>query len=351
MKRSIILYLIAAALIAFALFKVIQNRREKHTVHTPGSQQVLTAEAYVARDTVVNYQINTVGTLRANEHVEIQSEVSQRLITINFHEGSFVRKGTLLFKLDDATLQAEWKKLRIQEELAVQNELRDHVLLEKGGISQQEYDETLNHLKTIQAEIESIEVDIEKTEILAPFSGRVGLRNVSEGAYIRPVDVLTTLKDVSMIKLDFTVPERYAGSIRKGQEVRFTIAGNPDTFTAIIDAFQTAVDVSTRNLAIRALAANTEGLLIPGLSVKVMLDFPESQPSIFIPTQCLIPTIRGYEVFKSWQGVIEAIQVKTGSRTDESVQILEGLLAGDTVIMTNLLRLKHGAKVNIIKTY
>lgn len=351
MKRSIILYLIAAALIAFALFKIIQNRREKHTAHAPGSQQVLAAEAYIARDTVVKYQINTVGTLRANEHVEIQSEVSQRLISINFHEGSYVRKGTLLFKLDDATLQAEWKKLKILEELALQNELRDRVLLEKGGISQQEYDETLNHLKTKQAEIESIEVDIEKTEIRAPFSGKVGLRNVSEGAYIRPGDVLTTLEDVSMIKLDFTVPERYAGSIRKGQEVSFTIAGNPETFRAIIDAFQPGVDVSTRNLTIRALADNTEGLLIPGLSVKVIMGFPESRASIFIPTQCLIPTIRGYEVYKYRQGVIEAVQVKTGSRTTESVQILEGLLAGDTVIMTNLLRLKTGAKVNIIKSY
>ncbi len=351
MKRSIILYILAVALIAFATIKIIKNKRKVQSISPAATSQVVSADVYIARDTVVNYQINSVGSLLANENVQIQSEVSQRLVAIHFHEGSFVAKGSLLFKLDDATLRAELNKLRIQEELAVQNEGRDRVLLEKGGISQQVYDETLNHLKTLQAEMARIQVDIDKTEIRAPFSGRIGLRNVSEGAFVQPGDILTTLEDIHQIKLDLTVPERYAGSILQGQAVTFTIAGSPSLYTAVIDAMESSVDASTRNLRIRALAENKDGKLMPGLSAKVFLDFTETMASIFIPTQCLIPVLKGYQVYLYRKGSVEAILVKTGIRTKESVQILEGLSPGDTVIMTNLLRIKPGVGIRIANTY
>jgi membrane fusion protein (multidrug efflux system) len=351
MKRSIVLYLLAAALIALATIKIIKNRHKSQPVLPVAATQVIAADVYVARDTLVNYQINAVGSLLASEHVQIQSEVSQRLVAIYFQEGTFVSKGSLLFKLDDATLKADLNKLRIQEELAVQNESRDRVLLEKGGISQQLYDQTQNHLRTLQAEITRLQVDIDKTEIRAPFSGKIGLRSVSVGAYVKPTDILTTLEDVSQIKLDFTVPERYAGSINKGQAVTFTISGSPIMHSALIDAIEPSVDASTRNLKIRALTDNKEGNLIPGLSAKVFLDFLETSASIFIPSQCLIPVLKGYQVYACKQGLVKVIPVKTGIRNRESVQILDGLLPGDTVIMTNLLRLKPGVRVGIVNIY
>ncbi|MDD5507804.1 MAG: efflux RND transporter periplasmic adaptor subunit [Bacteroidales bacterium] len=351
MKRSIILYLLAAALIAFAVVKIVRNKRQSQSIASVATVQAIGADAYIARDTLVSYQISSVGSLLANEHVLIQSEVSQRLVAIHFQEGTYVARGSLLFKLDDATLKADLNRLSIQEELAVQNESRDHVLLEKGGISQQAYDETLNRLKTLRAEIARVQVDIDKTEIRVPFSGRIGLRNVSEGAYVKPTDILTTLEDVSQIKLDFTVPERYAGSISKGQTVTFTLSGSPVIYQATVEALEPSVDASTRNLKIRALAGNKEGKLMPGLSAIVFLDFQETSTSIFIPSQCLIPVLKGYQVFMQKDGYVQALPVKTGIRNNESVQILEGLSAGDTVVMTNLLRLRPGARVQIVNTY
>ncbi len=351
MKRSIILYILAAALIVFAAVKIVRNKQKSKSIAPMAAAQAIGADVFVARDTLVTYQINSVGSLLANEHVLIQSEVSQRLVAIYFREGTFVSGGSLLFKLDDATLKADLNKLRIEEELAIQNESRDRVLLEKGGISQQAYDETLNRLKTLQAEIARIQVDIDKTEIRAPFSGRIGLRNVSEGAYVRPADILTTLDDVSRIKLDFTVPERYAGSIGKGLPVTFTISGSPVIYSATIDALEPSVDASTRNLKIRAITDNKEGKLLPGLSAKVFLDFQETTASIFIPSQCLIPVLKGYQVYVCREGLVRAFPVKTGIRNKESVQILEGLSAGDTVVMTNLLRLRSGASVKIVNIY
>jgi membrane fusion protein (multidrug efflux system) len=349
MKKSIILYILAGLLIAFAIYKIIKNKKESQSMTTKPVAVVLPAEGHIVRDTSVNYELNTVGTIRAFETVDIGSEISKRLVSINFEEGSTVSEGTLLFKLDDADLKAQLEKLTIQEELAQQNEERSKALLAKGGISQQTYDEELNTLKTLRAEIQIIHVDLDKTEIRAPFSGKIGLRNVSEGAYITPGLVLTTLQDIHKVKVDFSVPERYAGSIREGQKVTFTIPGSPRFFDATILAIQPNVDVTTRNLQIRAVAENTERLLFPGSSVKVFLNFGESGKTLFIPSQCLMPSLKGYSVFVVKNKIAQLNTVKTGIRTKECVQITEGISMGDTLVMTNLLRIRPGFKVKIIK--
>jgi membrane fusion protein (multidrug efflux system) len=352
MKRSIILYLIAAALIILAVAKIVKDKKKSQAIsHVAAVAPVIPAEGYIVRDTLVSYSVNTIGTLVANESVSVQSEISQRLVSIHFAEGTFVQKGTLLFKLDDALLQAELGKLRIREELALLNEKRNKALLEKGGISQQIYDEQLNELKTVQAEMAYIQVGIDKTEVRAPFPGRIGIRYVSPGAYVSPKDVLAVLEDVSRIKLDFTVPERYALSIKQGQTVDFTLPGSSEAYQAAIWAIQPGIDVQTRNIQVRALTGNPEGIFIPGYSVKVHIDLTEPGKELYIPTQCLIPTLKGYNVCTLRQGKAAMFPVLTGNRNEESVHILEGVSQGDTVIMTNLLRIRQGDKVNLVKTY
>ncbi len=313
----------------------------------PSAMPVFPAEGYIVRDTLVNYEINTIGTLRANEHINIESEISKRLVSVNFDEGTYVKKGTLLFKLDDADLKAQLRKLKLQEELAVQNELRNKALLEQGGISQHVYDDIYNHLQTIRADIQLLNVELDKTEIKAPFAGILGLRYVSEGAYLTPNKVLTTLQDISSIKIDFSVPERYANSIKKGKEITFTIPSNSRIFSAEIEAIQPNINENTRNVEIMAVAGNSEDLLFPGSSAKIALDFTESDSSIFIPSQCLIPSLKGFSVYKLKNGKARMDQVKTGIRTKECVQLLEGVELGDTIVMTNLLRIKTGSKVKI----
>jgi len=272
-------------------------------------------------------------------------------VSINFEEGSTVSEGILLFKLDDANLKAQLAKLTIQEELALQNLERSKALLAKGGISQQTYDEELTRLKTLQAEIQIIKVDLDKTEIRAPFSGKIGLRNVSKGAYVTPGLILTTLQDIHKVKVDFSVPERYAGSIREGQKVTFTIPGSPRFFDATILAIQPNVDATTRNLQIRAVAENFEQLLFSGSSVKVFLNFGRSGKTLFIPSQCLMPSLKGYSVFVIKNKIAKLNTVKTGIRTKESVQIIEGINNSDTLVMTNLLRIRPGFSVKIIKIF
>ena len=349
MKRSVILYLLAAIIIGASIVKIFKDRRKKSAIQAPSSVPVFPAEGYLVRDTLVNYELNTIGTIRANESVDIVSEISKRLISINFREGTFLNKGTLLFKLDDADLKARLEKLTIMEELAHQNEQRNKTLLDKGGISQEIYDRVLNHLKTIQADIHLINVDLDKTEIKAPFSGKIGLRYASEGAFVTPDMILTTLQDVCMVRIDFSVPERYANSIKPNTRIDFTIPANPQEFSATIKAVQPNIDIGTRNIRIMAMADNKNGMLFPGSSIKVSLEFEESEPSVFVPSQCLIPSLQGYNVYKVINGKARMNQVTTGRRTNESVQLLDGVETGDTLVMTNILRIRPGSMVKINK--
>jgi len=349
MKKSIILYIVAGVIIAASVVKIFMDRRKSHALQSAISSPVILAEGFIVCDTLVNFELNTIGSMRAYESVDMESEISKRLVSVNFKEGTFVKKGTLLFKLDDADLKAMLERLIIQEELASQNEQRNKTLLEKGGLSQQVYDEVLNNLLLLRADIKLINVELDKTEIRAPFSGKIGLRNVSEGAFVTPDRILTTLQDIYKLRIDFSIPERYANSIMSGMKITFTVSGNPCPFTATIKAVQPNIDVDTRNIRIMAVADNSDGLLFPGSSVKVFLDFQETEKSIFVPSQSLLPSLKGYNVYIVSKGKARMSNVKTGIRTKENVQLLEGVKIGDTLVMTNLLRIKPGSYVMINK--
>ncbi len=349
MKKSIILYILAGIFITASVVKIFMNRQKSHALQSTISSPVILAEGFIVRDTVINYELNTIGSMRAYESVDIESEISKRLVSVNFEEGTFVKKGTLLFKLDDADLKAMFERLIIQEELASQNEQRNKTLLEKGGLSQQVYDKVLNDLLILQADIKLINVDLDKTEIRAPFSGKIGLRYVSEGAFVTPDRILTTLQDIKKLRIDFSIPERYAYSIMSGMKITFTISGNSRLFSATIKAVQPNIDVDTRNIRIMAIADNTDELLFPGSSVKVFLNFQETEKSIFVPSQSLLPSLKGYNVYIVHNGKALMSNVSTSIRTKENVQLLEGVKIGDTLVMTNLLKIKPGSTVKIIK--
>lgn len=349
MKKSIILYVLAGILITASIIKIVRNINRNKSKKSNTTVNVFPAEGYIARDTIVDFELNTVGSVRAYESTKIVSEISKRLVSINFSEGTFVKKGTLLFKLDDADLKAKLEKLKLQEELAQHNETRNRALLEKGGISQQAYDEAKNTLEVIQAEIREIEVDLDKTEIRAPFSGQIGLRHISEGAFVMPNKILTNLIDVSKLRIDFSVPERYANNISEGMEISFSVPSITKSFTAVVKAIEPNIDAETRNLELMAVVDNSEGLLFAGSTAKISISFSEQEESIYIPTHCLIPSPMGYRAYLMKKGKADLIEVETGIRTNEYVQILDGINSGDTIIMTNLLRIRPGSHVKITK--
>jgi membrane fusion protein (multidrug efflux system) len=311
-----------------------------------GGGAPLAAESYTVTPVKVDVTVPTLGTLRPNEAVTIVAESSRRVVGIHFEEGAHVGRGALLFKLDDAALRADLMRLQGRHALATANEARLSSLVAQKLVSQQEYDRAVSELKAIVGEVEVLKVAINQTEIRAPFAGRVGLRNVSQGAYVNTNTVLTTLQDVSQLKLDFTLPERYAQNVVKGQVFRFSVEGRPEKHIGRVAALEPSIDISTRSLVVRGVVPNPGGKLTPGASASVEFEVA-SADGIMIPSRALVPSIKGHSVFLFRDGKAIEQPVTIGTRTAEDVQIVTGLNPGDVVLTSNLLRLRAGSAVRL----
>jgi membrane fusion protein, multidrug efflux system len=297
----------------------------------PGSGGPTVVNAYVVVPKVMANAVVATGSLVANEQVDIYPEVSGRIVQLNIREGQPVAQGTLLVKIYDGDLQAQLQKFRVVEENARRTEERNKQLLQRGGISQQEYDIIVTNLKGALADIELTKAALRRTEIRAPFSGVLGIRNVSPGAVITSQTLITRLQQLNPMKLDFTVPERYSSAVRPGERVKFSIDGSQGNFTGQIYAIEPDVDVETRSLRIRARVANSSRDLRPGAFAKVNLTFREEQ-ALTIPSQALLPQTRGKQVVVVKNGKAQFVDVQTGIRDKSNIQITSGLTPGDTVL-------------------
>ena len=349
MKRKLVLFGIIVVIIILLLIRIFTGNTDKTNQAAAAAKPVIPVEVFIARDTSMVYRLTTIGSLRANESVAIVSEISKKVTGVFLKEGSCISKDQLLFKLDDAEIVARINKLTIEEKLAATNESREKAQLSKGGISQEQYDATLNRLNTIRAEIEILKVDLSKTEIRAPFAGKIGLRAVSEGALVNPGMVLASLQDVSRIKIDFSIPERYAGDLRQGSLITFTTDYSARPYQAVIEAVEPDVEKKTRTIPVRAECGNPDGSLVPGASVKVDLDLKAMIKKLFIPTAALIPTVKGYDVYLMKSGIAVLQQVTTGIRNKQTVEVTDGLSLNDTVVVTNLLRIKPDSPLKLVK--
>lgn len=306
-------------------------------------------ETYVVEPRMISEGIEAPGTLLANEVTEIRPEVSGRVVSVNVAEGRYVSKGTMLAKLFDGDLQAQLKKLEVQLKIAEQTESRQAQLLKIQGISQQDYDLSLLSVNNIKADIEIIKTSIARTAIYAPFNGKLGLKNISVGAYVTPTNIITTITQTEQLKLDFSVPEKYTDRIKNGQSVNFTVQGRPNTYTAKVIATEVAVTQATRSLLVRSIVPNKNGELLPGSFANVKLRFAPNPNALMVPSESVIPQARGKKVILFNGGNAKFVDVETGIRDSAFVQITEGISKGDTVVTTGLLSIRPGAKLQLSK--
>ena len=304
----------------------------------------------VIQPKVLENVIFSNGTVLANEAVELRSEVSGRIRNISFTEGNRVNKGDLLVKIVDDDLQAQLKKLTLQESLAKEDVQRKTKLRELDAISQEEFDQGQNQLLVIQAEIQLVKAQIEKTEIRAPFEGLIGLRYVSPGGYLSPSMLVTNLLDLDPVKIEFSVPEKYLSQISKNTAISFSIDGNDSIFSGTVYAIEPKINPATRSLTIRATCPNPDQVLLPGNFAKVSILLQKINDAIVVPSQVLIPDIKGEKVFVVSGGKAKPVYIETGIRTENEVQVMSGLNVNDTIITTGLLQLKEGMAVSIRKT-
>jgi len=309
----------------------------------------LTVEAFVVKPTTLASNIEVPGSLLPFEETVIRSEISGRIVQLNVNEGKNVGKGTLLVKLFDNDLQAQLRKLQVQLEIAQKTSERQKELLKIGGISQQEADLSDLQVSNLKADIELVNVNISKTEIRAPFNGRLGLKNISMGAYISPADILTTISQVDKLKLQFTVPEKYGSVIQRGQDVQFLLDGSTKSYKATVIATESSIEENTRSLAVRSQVTASDHYLVPGAFAKVRLTLGKQDDALMIPTQSIIPSGRLKQVILYKEGKAVFTDITTGIRDSANIQVLTGLKSNDTVITTGLLFLRPDASVKLSK--
>lgn len=304
-------------------------------------------DVVVIQPQVLNDKIFTTGTLLANEEVELRPEVSGRVAVISFAEGSRVKKGDVLLRINDQELKAQLKRKEFEETQASDKEARMRRLLEVKGISQEEYDRAVNALGMIKAEKEIIQSALAKTEVVAPFDGVVGLRYVSEGSYVTSNLLVATMQDVDPIKVEFSVPEKYARQIKQGIEITVWVGDSREQYRGSVYAVEAKIDPATRTMKARAKIPNPHGNLIPGSFAKVDITLAELPNAIVIPAESIIPEMSGEKVFICINGKARSVPVRTGIRTETGVQIVDGLNPQDTVVVTGLLQLTDDKAVQI----
>jgi membrane fusion protein, multidrug efflux system len=302
---------------------------------------------YIVKAEKLSNKVYASGTILANEEVALQSELSGKITRLNFQEGGKVSKGQLLVKINDADLQANYKKLQLQHSLAEERMQRQEKLLVISGISQEEFDISKNQTNVIKVEMEFEMAQIAKTEIRAPFDGIIGLKKVSDGAYVTPTVTIATIQQINPIKIDFSISERYANSVKKGDELLFILDGNQQEIKGEVYAIEPKIDMATRTVQIRAICTNSQNDIYPGAFAKVQLDLGDIDKAIMIPTETIVPDLKGKKVYRIKNGLAEFITVITGLRTDSEIQIEEGLSIGDTIITKGIMQLKPGSAVKI----
>lgn len=318
---------------------------------TTGDSQELQVNAVKLKLESLTNQLQVTGTILPNESVQLRSEISGLVERIAFKEGQYVTKGTPLVYLNDDQLQAQYQKLQFTQKLFESQENRQKQLLAREAISQEEYDIVLNQFNTTLSDIKLVEAQLTKTVIRAPFNGTLGLRMISEGSVIGTADVIASFVNIDPIKVEFSIPERYASDVKVGSSVYFNNESSIPEAEGKVFAFEPQIDPATRTLKLRAQSSNREGRFLPGMFVRIRYVLSTLESALMVPAESVIPELTGYKVFViNAEGKVEERIIEIGTRTDSDVQVLKGLSEGDLVLTTGVMQARQGMPVKFTQT-
>ena len=346
---TIIIIVFLAGIIFYPKLKpVIAAQFGSKTMQTPmlrQGQQRLNATGFLINPVSLSEIIRSTGTLLPDEEVDMSFETSGKIVNINFIEGTRVKEGDLLAKINDQPLQAQLQKLEASLKLSEAIEFRQRSLLDRDAVSQESYDQIVTEVERIKADINLCKAQIAMTELRAPFDGIIGLRYLSEGAFANPSTKIAKLIKTKPLKIEFSIPERYASEIRIGYPITFELDGSSNIYHASVYAIDPKIDISTRTIVLRALYANNNEELRSGRYAGISLELSKINNAIAIPTEAIIPEMDGEKVFVYRKGVAQSEQVIIGLRTESQIQIVSGLNFGDTVLTTGILQLRQNIPI------
>ncbi|MGN5954779.1 efflux RND transporter periplasmic adaptor subunit [Sphingobacterium lactis] len=348
-RRSVILLVIALAIVIGLIgYRIFTNQKKEAKQKGPsGARSAAKVYGMVIQGQPFSDFLSLSGSIEADEQIELHSEISGIVESINFSEGSRVGQGQMLIRINDAELQAQLSQAMTRNNLAAENERRAKLLLEKEAISQEEYDIASADFRTAQSQIQLIRAQLSKTVIRAPFSGTIGLRNISKGSYVTPATIIAQLVNTNRLKVSFSIPEKYANKVSVNNQIKFNVQGVEGEFTAKIYATEPSVEMNTRTLLVKAITPNPNAKLIPGTFANIIFPLETLENGLLVPAEALIPIQNGKKVFVMRNKKTKEVLVETGARTDSAVLITSGLIAGDTVLTSGVMSLRDGSPVQV----
>ena len=347
-----IIIIVGAGLIGGGIYSQMPKQNaelaaaDKVTQSQKGGKKILNVNARIIKPQLLTDEIRISGSLLPDEEVDLSFETSGKIVEINFEEGSAVKKGQLLAKVNDRQLQAQLQRLVSQLKLAEDRVFRQNALLERDAVSKEAYEQVKTELATLNADIDIVKANIALTELRAPFDGVIGLRQVSVGAYASPSTIVAKLTKISPLKVEFAVPERYAGQVKKGANLTFHLEGQLDGFDAKVYATESKIS-EMHSLTIRALYPNNNGTVLPGRYVSVHLKKEEIPNAIAVPSEAIVPEMGKDKIYLYRNGKAQPVEISTGIRTEAEVQVLRGLQVGDTIITSGTLQLRTALPVTL----
>jgi membrane fusion protein (multidrug efflux system) len=303
----------------------------------------VSVDILIAGNTDFSSDIEVNGTVLSEEMISLYPEVSGRLTYLNIPDGAKVQAGTILARINDADLQAQMQQQQVQLDLAEKTEQRLNQLLAVNGVDQATYDAALSQVNLYNANINVLKAQIDKTVIRAPFAGSLGLRLVSEGAYVSPSTLIGTLQKTDKVKIDFSVPESYEKLVKPGNIVEIKAGNSNEKLSATISAIEPQISTATRNIRVRARL--NKGMLNPGAFVKVLLN--EKITGIVVPTNAIIPDAMSNQLVLVKGGKAVFQNVETGIRNKDVVEIKSGVQPGDSIVVSGVLYVRPNGFVKI----
>lgn len=339
--------LAVVATLVWNKFKPAQSKELSAPAAAPQAKP--TVKIQVVQPESFSEVINLSGSLIASEEVNLISESAGRITYLNLQEGTRVQKGEVLLRLNSDDLQAQLQKSEALLKELSSRDLRQKALLAKEAISQQEYDQFTAEMAVVKADLALVKAQVAKTEVRAPFSGRVGLRYVSMGAFVNQNSRIAELVNADPMYVDFSIPEKYASQVKTGMNLNFTVENLPDTFTAQVKAIAPRIDANTRTLQVRATTKNANNELIAGAFAKVILRLNEIPDALMVSNTAIVPEMNAKKLFLIKDGVVKPVIITTSNRTADRVVVATGVSAGDTVITAGVLKVRPGIAVEILE--
>ena len=340
----------AGIVAAAAYFQFFVGQGGKGGNEGAGKQPVLVTVAPAGNHDFVDV-IEAIGTAKANESIELTAKATETIGALNFEGGQKVEAGFVVAELTSREQSADLAAARAELNEAKLNFQRVNDLSGKGFATKAQLDQATATRDSAAAKVRSLESRVTDRLIKAPFAGVLGLRRVSVGSLVKPGDIITTLDDISVIKVDFTVPEVFLGALAAGMPVRGSVEAYPArSFAGKVVGIDTRVDPVSRSVAVRAEIANQDGVLRAGMLMTVEV-LKNQRVSLAVPEQSLVPlNDQQYVYVVTADMKAERREVKIGTRIPGIVEVVSGLRAGENVVVDGTIRLRPGASVKIADT-